>query len=230
MPKKRIQTIDAWSYSRLTTWEDCNKKAYYKFIEKRKEPTAPALERGSKIHKLAEDYVTAPGKKVLLPEELDRFEEEFKELRTRKKYLAVEQQLALTKEWVPCDWFSSKAWLRVVMDAIDIQGKIAKIIDYKTGKVRPEKAEQLDLYALALLCTHANLTDIYAEFWYLDWGEVIRRDYTRKDLPKLKRKWAKQAKPMLSDETFKECPSALCRWCWFGKAGKSKGGPGLCKF
>ena len=44
-----------WSYSRLTTWEQCPLKAKLKYIDGLKEPGSPAMDRGTAIHKDAEE-------------------------------------------------------------------------------------------------------------------------------------------------------------------------------
>jgi hypothetical protein len=107
-----------------------------------------------------------------------------------------------------------------------------KIIDFKTGKVRPENVEQLDLYA-AVAIAHApdHVQVIDAELWYLDWGEIIRRTYSRADALQLQKKYKKDKAVlrMLSDTTFKPTPGNHCRWCFFGQAKKGEG-PGLCKY
>ena len=46
--------ISRWSHSRLSTYESCPKKAYYRYVEKLTEEQHPAAERGVRIHDLAE--------------------------------------------------------------------------------------------------------------------------------------------------------------------------------
>ena len=49
--------INRWSHSRLSTYESCPKKAFYRYVRKHPEETHPAAERGIKIHNLAEQYI-----------------------------------------------------------------------------------------------------------------------------------------------------------------------------
>jgi len=224
MPIRRAQKLTAWSYSRLTTYEACPLLARFKFIDRLREPPSKPLERGQEVHTKAEKYSTGELKKR--PKELDLFKEEFKALRRIKKKLNVEQELAITDSWDPCDWFASDTWLRAKLDCSYNDDVAQVIIDYKTGKVRPENVDQLDLYAPVAFC-HApdHINVIHASLWYLDWGEEVARSYTRGEALKLRTKWVKRSKKMLSDTAFKPTPGNACRWCHFKK---SNGGP--CKF
>jgi hypothetical protein len=229
MPIKAVQRFQAWSYSRLSDYEACPRRAKYKHLDRLVEPSGPALQRGSDIHKECEGYVT--GRLTELPKSLARFPEEFAALRARKD-VECERQLAVTSSWQPCDWFAANAWLRVVVDATyagaaDEAGRV--LLDYKTGRVYPDKVDQLDLYGLIAFAYHPGIKRVDSAFWYLDAGEVIARSLVVTELDKLKKKWTKRVAPLLADERFDPKPGDPCRWCHFGQAGKAKGGPGLCE-
>jgi len=212
--------------------------AYYKYIKKIKEPTSPPMQRGSDIHKDAELWATKQLKKR--PPSLDLFDLEFDELRKISKKLQVEAECAVDASWNPCSWFGAMAWMRAKLDVMFAMadGTTLKVIDYKTGKIRAENMEQLDLYAiLGFIFGGDHITKVEAEFWYLDEGGdegIQRREYTRADALKLRKVWEKRTKKMLADVAFKPTPSSnACRWCWFSQKAKNdpkRGGPGLCKF
>ena len=189
------------------------------------------------LHKKAEDY--ASGKLRKRPKELDLFIEEFKHLRKIRKTLRLEDQCAVNENWEICDWFGHEAWLRAKLDCMYLyegegatKGKtILKIIDHKTGKVREENVEQLDLYAVLGFILYEHIDLVEAEFWYLDQGEIRDETYTRDEALKLRKKWKKKTLKLLKDTAFKPAPSSKCSWCYFGKTGQAKkDGPGLCKF
>jgi len=229
MPKKPIKKILAWSYSRYSTYVTCALMAKFKFIDRLKEPASPPLLRGSEIHKKAEDYSLGRIKK--LPKELELFEEEFKDLQKRRKTLRVEVQLAVDRDWEPCDWFAKSAWLRGVLDAMYVDNDILVIVDHKTGKIRAEQMEQLELYAiLGFIFGPEHIKKVRCEFWYLDQGEIKDKSFTRAQALKLRAKWERKTKKMLADTAFHPKPNDKCKWCWFGQSGKKKGGPGLCKY
>lgn len=214
MPTKPSPQITAWSYSRLSTYEDCPFKAKMKYVDKAQEPGSKALDRGKAIHKIAEDY--ALGRIEDEPPELQCFIDEFKELRANKKRIQVEEQLALDKDWEPCDWFGPDAWVRLVVDCIVQLDTELILIDHKTGKIRPSHRDQLELYAIAGFANSGPaIKTIRGELWYLDQGELIEASYKRSDVPKLQKKWEKRAMPMLTDRTFKPKPGDGCRWCHF---------------
>jgi hypothetical protein len=233
VPIKAIKQFTAWSFSRLTDYEDCPRRAKFKHLDKYAEPGGPALERGSKIHKDCEAFVR--GRLVELPPSLARFPEEFAELRKIAKDVAVEQQLAVDADWRPCDWFGPQAWLRVVVDAshrsAETEVSTIVMVDYKTGKIYPDKVDQLDLYGLVGLAYHPDIKRVDGAFWYLDQGEIINRSLLRgAEETRCRKVWAKRVKPMLADSTFAPTPGDGCRWCFFGQNGLAKGGRGLCEF
>ena len=229
MPRKKIQKITAWSFSRYSTYVKCALLAYYKFILKLKEPkplsTSP-LGRGKIIHKEAELYSTGQTKRM--PASLELFADEFKALRKVKKKLQVEQQLACDRDWEQSDWFDGSTWFRAVLDCMYVDGDTLVVIDYKTGKLKQE-VEQLELYAIiGFIYGPEHITKVRCEFWFLDQGEIVPEQgavFTRAEALKLRKLWVKKTKKMLADGTFAPNPGDACRWCFFKK---SNGGP--CKF
>jgi hypothetical protein len=232
MPTLAPKRFLAWSYSRLYDHEDCALKARFKHLDKLKEPGGPALERGARIDKLAENY--SVGRISTLPEELKLFKQEFALLRKLKRLLNPQQNLALTKLWKQTDWFGADVWVRIKMDVWydDLKKGVRRVIDYKTGKIRDENQDQLDLYAVGASAVASPAIElIKTELWYLDQGEVREREFTRPQADALRTPWEKRVAPMLADTKFKPNPGNACRWCFFGQTAKrEKGGPGLCRF
>lgn len=218
-PKK----ITSWSYSRFSCYDKCPAKAKYKFIDKLPDPGGPAMERGNLIHKLAEDYTLGKIKK--LPPELQRFKDQFTELKKSKPM--VEQTWAFTKHWVKTvynDW--NNCALRIKADASCLDGEeVLYVIDHKTGKMYDTNKAQLELTAAAAPIMFPKIKKIITQLWYLDSGDVVEEEYAAADAPTLRKEWDKRVEPMLSDTRFAPKPSHECRWCPFSK---SKGGP--CKF
>lgn len=227
---KGIMKLVSWSFSRLKNYRTCPLKAKFAYIDKLKEPTNDAMARGSHIHKLAEQYVLGSIKR--LPKELKLFDDEFKAvkkaIKNKEIMVFAESQAAFDNKWKVCDWFGAAVYCRMVLDLVYYKIKEPEtvyIIDYKTGKIREENLEQLDLYALGIFLKFPLAQKVVAEFWYLDqdsqeaWVSV---EYTRdKDLKRLQKYWDKEVKPYLNDRTFAPRPNALCGWCNFSKA---KGG------
>ena len=93
--------IKAWSFSRYDTYKQCPFKAKLRYIDKLKEPKSEAMERGSDIHKLCEDYISLPGRR-LVPDDLTLFAGLLRKLRAQHKKsisgMVVEDEWAFKKD------------------------------------------------------------------------------------------------------------------------------------
>lgn len=218
--KVKMQAVTAWSFSRYKDYQKCPAFFGFKHVRKIKEAANAAMNRGTAVHKGAEDYLT--GHLEMLPPDLARFKKEFKSLKAHKP--EAELSLTWTKNWeAECeatDW--DKAWIRIKVDALYQSKEAVKIIDFKTGKIYDDVREQLELYGIAGLLHFPNAPKAEAEAWYVDQGEIVDETYERKSLPKLIKAWDKKTKAMLTDTTFKPHPGSACGYCPYAKG---KGGP-----
>ena len=219
-------SIDAASFSRLQDYKKCPRFAYYKHVLKMKEPGNQAMERGSAIGKMAEDFVLGRTKRC--PPEIREFEPEFRELRRRGA--TCEEQWAFDREWRPVDWFAKEAWLRVKTDVrlFTPETRTLLVVDNKTGKYYPYHDEQLDLYALGGFLRVPEAERVDARLWYFDGGRELPEEpriYERPEVPALKAWWLGETRAMFADRRFACKPSAACRYCHFSR---SKSGP--CEF
>ena len=231
--------IKAWSPSRLVDYETCPAKLKYKAIDRLPEPPAPALDRGTRIHKEAEEYIMGDGQ---VTPDLRGVKTELKRLRQayRRGKVRVEQSLAFDQRWKPVEWFSPDAWLRCKIDVVE-QAKpkqvkktllgVVRITDWKSGKNNArdseKHADQLNLYALSVLLG-GDAEYATARLAFTDTGEFVEKPegtLSMKDVPATKDIWEARVEPMLTDREFAPTPNFTCRWCAFSKA---KGGP--CRF
>jgi len=220
----------SWSYSKWADYDNC--AFYYKcaHIEKLPRNFGPAMDRGIEVHNLAEAWTK--DEIDLIPNELELFESDFELLRFEYKIgnCIPEEQWCFDEDFKPVAWNDwDNAWLRTKVDAQLITStNHLKIIDHKTGKMRPGYESQLELYALCGFKRYLELEDIQTELWYLDHGEIV--DNTAMDIPKfiapdekaLEKKWRKRVAPMLKDKRFKPRANWKCGYCDFSK---KKGGP-----
>ena len=224
-----VKRITAWSFSRLKDYKQCPLKAKLKHIDKMKEPGNEAMERGSKIHLLAEDWTK--GKLKKFPAELAKFKAEFAVLKKGKAI--CEEDWAFRSDWTPCAWNDwNNVWVRVKVDAILVDTKtgVVRIIDHKTGKPADDHQDQLSLYAVAAFVMFPAATKVISELWYLDTGDKTEADYDVGQLPELKAHWGREVKALLSDTSFCAKPNNRCKWCWFRKENIEPGAPRLCKY
>lgn len=226
---KKAEAVDqiiAWSYSRLTAYEECPQKTKFRVIDKIPEPDeskSPALVNGIEVHAAIEKFLKGQS------EDTSRFKllaDEMRELRE----LGTQSELEVTfnKDWAMTGWFDKDAWLRIKIDGFISHDGVARLMDWKTGKNKGGYESQLELYALAAMLIDEECESATGELFFVDTGEIIatkRGAYTRADIPKLKEDWMKRIKPMMSDKVFPPRPGNYCRWCNFAKA---KGG--LCRF
>lgn len=238
----KVPQLTSWSYSRYSDWANCPLKAKLKHVDRIKEPGNAAMQRGSDIHTQAEEYVK--GTLAKLPPTLALFKEEFTALRKLYKKKAahpmiVEDNWAFTKDWAATQWDDwVGCYLRIKLDCAHyVADGVMVVTDWKTGKPSSYKAveymEQLELYALAALLLHDHLTEVQVRIGWIDVGEMYPAEparYYPADTARLRKEWGMRVKPMMADTKFVPKPNRLCAWCYYGQAGKAKGGPGLCKY
>lgn len=216
------QDFRAWSYSRLYDYERCPQLYKFKAIDKLPEPPNPAMDRGTRIHNLAEKALLKPKSK--LPQELLRLKERFAQLRGAGAQ--PEQQWTLTYNFkASTSWFSKEAWCRLKVDAVVVDGDKVEVVDWKTGQFKPEKSvDQVELYALGASVVHPVTKQVTCRLSYTDVGQEVPTiiQLTPAWVKKTKDKWVKRVAPLQKDKSFKPKPSPACNWCFFAK---SKGGP-----
>ena len=206
MPIKEQPTIKTWSYSGWKCYQQCPLKARFKRIDKLLEPGSPAMDRGTRIHQLAQDFVE--GKCKAIPEELKLFAAPFKML--RKHEAECELEWGFTVAWQPCDYMGKDIWLRVKTDAIFGDPKdTLVIVDHKTGRIYDDHREQLQLYALAGFIRNPEAKKIVAQDWYLDQDAVTEEVFEVSQKEELRKTWERNIYFMLHDTIFADRKSVV---------------------
>lgn len=237
----------SWSFSRWRDFCKCGAFYKYKHLEKRPEPGNDAMLRGTYVHFLAEKYTDGTpaklppelsvfgkdfsklltgGKISKMPPELKNFSEEFKDLRKRKA--VPEEQWTFKKDWSETVWNDwNAAWLRIKIDCnyplIFDDEPAVKVIDHKTGSMRPQKVEeytqQLELTAAGGFKRHPQVNIILPELWFLDHGVIYPEEptpYVRsRDAKKIIKIWENNAAKMLNTTRFDPKPGRQCEWCHY---------------
>ena len=246
--------IKAWSFSRYSVYNQCPYKAKLTILEKLKEPANAGMKRGADMHDEAEAYIKGEKKTLsadLKPakKELDKIKKLWAarlKLGTKGMAPVVEDTWAFTAEWTLTRWDD---WVRCVLRVkLDVgfwlDENTFRIRDWKSGKFSEnsseEYQEQLDLYALAALLVYPHAEYVIPDLYYIDAGFSYPPNpvtYTRADIPRLKKAWAKRTRAMLNDAKFSPRPGWYCPGCYFNKSteygwGKNKQSKpaGPCKF
>jgi len=247
MTKIPVKQLTSWSFSRYGDYKQCPLKAKLKHIERIKEPPNEAMARGDDIHKGIEAYLK--GSARALPKDVHTdmkpafklMKDFYKKNFTKPVVTVVEDTWAFDKDWVMTRWDDwANCVVRIKLDcALEIASGTLAVRDWKTGKFRAELheeyLEQLELYALAAMLWYPHIDFVIPELWYVDLGTIYPRQdehmlFRRDQVPELMKKWEKRTRPMLNDKKFPARPNSKCNWCFYGQSGKSKGGPGKCKF
>lgn len=202
----------SWSWSRVTAFETCPKRYYhYSVAQDVKEEESEAITYGNTVHKvLAERLEGKP-----LPKPFEHLEEWAIRIGTGGDLL-VEQKMAITKDFEPCEWRSRDAWFRGIADVVKIVGQVALVVDWKTGKLKDE-SQQLALMAQCVFAHHPHVRKIRSEFVWLKEQATTRADFAREDMAGI---WLNllprvaSLEQAHSTETFPAKPGFLCRkWC-----------------
>lgn len=217
-------TLTAWSYSRLSCYEQCPRLAKFRYIDKKKEPQGPAMARGNKIHLEAQRFLD--GTTDEFPESCANFESAFRHARTFNPI--VEQKWSFDKNWKPTGYFAKNCWVRVIVDLNIIYSHgVADLIDLKTGKKYDDHASQLQLFAGATVKMFPTevTKSVVVRNWYLDIEDDPRdpganeliAEYSREEALGFVDDFSERAHEFLTTERFPPRQSWKCRFCHFNR-------------
>jgi hypothetical protein len=205
----------SWSYSRLKNYEACPKKHYEVDLQKSfKEGDSEQLQWGNIVH----DGMAARcgPKRVPLPSSMASYEKWVAPILATPGEILVEQQLSLAKDFSACGYFAGNCWFRAKGDLIKLGERTAMILDWKTGKVKPDSA-QLWLSAACVFAKYPQIKKIRSSYVWLQENATTDEDLTPEDLPaKWRGLWPRiQAMEQAwNTTTYQAKQGGLCRlWC-----------------
>lgn len=215
-----------WSYSALSTFEQCPRRYKHKYHDKLADPRTPALERGIIVHEQLEHALR--GRIVEKQKKRRGWMEGVLDRYAKIDRVRPEVALHLDKRWRHVrerDGF-------YVPPGTYVTGKLdvlapGFLADYKTGKIYTDKHEdQAHLYATMA----ASVTGIlrwavelvYVDQEHIDPFEIVFDDPEGESLEDARASWTERAEKMRTAREFPKEPSRLCDWCPFHR---SKGGP-----
>jgi hypothetical protein len=219
-------SIDHVSFSSMTTYENCPYQLLLKNLHKLPRKSAPAAERGSKLHDKLEQYVKG---------DLDSFN--WKSIKSGEYHRPLiesfredyqiglchpEIQYGLTKKLKSCAFDADEVWHRGILDILTFESDAkhrALIYDYKSGssKSGAKHRSQLMLYALVSFMLYPTLKEIHTSPIYID--EKVPTFLTRfvkKDLELFWPRYSMRLNAVTDATVFPAKPSNMaCRWCDF---------------
>ena len=196
-----------WSFSAWELAAQCPRRYKFRYIDGLPSKPNPFAARGTEIHSLGEQYLL--GNISGIPAAYKDFSAELRGLKKAKA--EPEQWSNVTRQWTPAG--EDDRWIVSKLDARVRAKKIVHIIDFKSGKLYPDKhAAQGSLYA-ALEGAHSPGATVHVEFWYLDKCDSLRWTYTSDDVKREQELWTARGEALQSMKDFPPKPSYLCKWC-----------------
>lgn len=208
------------SYSRLSTFEQCESKFDYLYVSKRvQDQGSEVSEYGNRVHEVLELYGKGELDQATLSEEgkqtLGKWGKIVDKLLAKAGEKYFEYQMAVNADLQPVDWFASDVWIRSIADVLVVDGDTAYCLDYKTGKVK-DNPTQLQLFAAMVMWHFPQVTTVKTSFIWLKFNEVTNTKYERRFLESLwngLRPRFKKVQEVIDLGVFKAKPSGLCPWC-----------------
>jgi hypothetical protein len=203
-----------FSFSKLKNFETCPRR-YHEIDVKRAWPgeESDQLSYGDSVHKAMAGALQGkplPAAHSVYQPWIDKFK------RTEGELL-VECKWAITRDFKPTPWMSSKVWLRGIADAAIMAGDYATVVDWKTGKSRNADPVQLTLTALIMFIQYPELQCIRADFVWLPEDMATSQVLFRSEAAK---HWAaiipraERLEKATEENNFPPTPNFLCeKWC-----------------
>jgi hypothetical protein len=174
----------AWSYSKLKNYETCPKRHYEvdiakTYVEEATDDPDSALNWGNRVHDTLAGVLT--GKVSALPPEMRSYQRWVDVVLAGPGQLLVEQKYAITRQFAPTQYFAKDVWYRGIGDVVRINGPVALVIDWKTGKIL-EDSVQLMLMAQCLFSHYPQLKRVRSEFVWLKEDCTTPEVYDRQEV------------------------------------------------
>ena len=213
-----MELKNAWSYSALTAYETCPRRFQLTRVTKQVvEPQTEATIWGNKVHKALELF--AKGEKPL-PPDLQKYERYVKKILSYEGKRVVEERIALDKNFRPTTWMAKDVWVRGIIDIGVVGSEKAYLLDWKTGKRRPD-SNQLKLFAALAFAIYPWVDKVTTGFIWLKSAEFDKEVFTRDQLPEIWDEFFPRLDRLAisyRDDKWTPKPSGLCKnWCPVGR-------------
>lgn len=204
----------SWSYSKLKNYKVCPKRMYEVDILKSfSDGGGEALLWGNNVHAA---LAAALKNNTPLPLEMAQYQYWVDRVRRGVGQLLVEQKYAITRDFRPTTYFAHDVWYRGIGDVVRLNGRVALVLDWKTGKIL-EDSVQLMLMAQCLFSHFHELTHVRSSFIWLKDDCETPELLTRQEVAD---QWVELLPQVLEMErasqtlTYPPKPGHLCRaWC-----------------
>lgn len=208
-----------WSFSSLSSYETCPRRFYLTRIAKVvTEPQTQATLHGNEVHKALEQYV---GGVRALPDKYESYRAVADKLRATPGQKLLEHKFGLTKGLKACGFFDADVWVRGVLDVNILRTTEAIVLDYKTGKRKPDN-DQLRLFAGAALNLWPYIEKVKTGYIWLQTGQIDSETFTQDDAKPIMAEFSARVFRMEESQRKNDWPakpSGLCaNWCPVGRS------------
>jgi hypothetical protein len=206
------------SYSSIKKYQECPAAYGYSYIQKLPDEPSAAMMRGTRLHKLAEDYMNNTN----MPVPYDIKKVGLKIFQLRELGAKAEQVWLLDSDWNRVE-HQDNAKIKAIVDVHRLTGDLLKLHDYKSGREYPSHADQLEFYATVGLFHTPSAKRAEASAIYFDTGhEGATRSIIRDMLPFYREKWGTYIDTMDNDRSFGATAGSHCNRCAYSS---KNGGP-----
>jgi hypothetical protein len=175
-----------------------------------KDTGGEALEWGNRVHDV---LAKALKSKLPLPKEMAAYQYWVDRVAAGAGELLVEQQYAITRDFQSTGYFSNDAWYRAKGDVVRLNGDVALVLDWKTGKVL-EDPVQLMLMAQCIFSHYPKITHVRSSYVWLKDDCETPELFTRQEVADQWRALLPQVQAMekaQAELNFPPNPGYLCK-------------------
>lgn len=205
----------AHSYSAIKQFEQCPRQYHLvRILRKYKSPQSEAQKYGDLVHKAMENFLMYGQP---LPPEFQQFLPYARRVAQVPGTMHCETKLGIRNDFSPCDFFDKDVWFRGMPDVMVIDGKRARIGDWKTGKSsRYADPDQLELMAAMVMAHYPEVEEVRGVLVFLVAQDAIHRTYTRSQFGEIMSHWAGRASQIeaaVESGVWNPRQSGLCPYC-----------------
>jgi hypothetical protein len=203
------------SYSAIKLYENCPYRYFRQRITKDVvDEGGEASKYGERVHEYLEHRLKS---NKLLPQDVAHYEPLCASVEkiAAGGELLIEHELVLTDNLTPTGWWDADAWLRSKLDILVLNGTLANVMDWKTGKRNADQF-QMQLFAAQVFKHFPDIQTVKTSLVWLKTMEMDTETYYRTQMNDL---WADVMKRIqriytsLDNDNWPMRPSGLCRFC-----------------
>lgn len=206
--------IIAWSYSALTSFENCPRKYWATKISKVVSDLNQYNVQGNDDHEAIELFHK---KGLPLPARLAPLLPMMQKLRESPGEKFVEYSMTLRQDFTPTHWKDWEgAWVRGAGDWVNVNGSMATYFDWKSGKPRNDIEDQVDLTSLLIFAHFPQVERVQGGMFYFNHGKLKPHAVDRADAPRLWNGFINRVRDLEAakrDDNWPATPNPLCGWC-----------------